>query len=459
MSRWIEQYQNHPFHNEWTLFKENLDLAKIDDETIVTSVNELTRLRKVVSFLDGLLNSIDPELVPLTTWGNFSSQLTSCNQQLAAFNTNRNIIHLQEANNHADNLLSYVRPYMVIGDKVGKILQDAVKQYSKTLDEYSATLESDSIKLVKEIKNRRSQTEDLYKAIETVYNEISQFKAELVGDEQVSDSVKSKINELVSSTEKQHLDISKLHKEIFTGDDTNLSTKLAISQAKEKILFDSKEIETLLEKTTNEINQLDIFHVKIFGKVNNQNQREGALSEELDKQSIRYKALNEKIEGLIPGATSAGLATAYKDLKESFDEPIKNVSNVFYISIGLLLFSSLLLSINNIGSNGITFVKFENWDAVFKGLVNKIPFYAPVLWLAFFASKRRSEYQRLQQEYAHKEALAKSYDKYKKQIEELDDEDKTMQKEFIMKAVDAIAYNASQTLDKKHGDNLRLRTF
>lgn len=233
MSRWIEQYQNHPFHNEWKLFNENLDLAKIDDETIVTSVNELNRLRKVVSFLDGLLNSIDPELVPLTTWVNFSSQLTSCNQQLAAFNTNRNIIHLQEANTHADNLLSYVRPYMVIGGDAGKILQNAVKQYSKTLDEYSATLESDSSKLVKEIKNRRSQTEDLYKAIETVYNEISQFKAELVGDEQVSDSVKSKINELVSSTEKQYSDISKLHKEIFTGDDTNLSTKLAISQAKE----------------------------------------------------------------------------------------------------------------------------------------------------------------------------------------------------------------------------------
>lgn len=151
------------------------------------------------------------------------------------------------------------------------------------------------------------------------------------------------------------------------------------------------------------------------------------------------------------------MASAYKDLKDTFDKPIRNASLVYYGAIGLLVISSLWLSIDNIQAIGTTFkfsfIKIESWDTILKGLANKIPFYGPLIWLALFASKRRSEYQRLQQEYAHKEALAKSYDKYKKQIEELDDEDKAMQKEFIMKAVDAIAYNASQTLDKKHGDN------
>lgn len=361
---------------------------------------------------------------------------------------------MEQANNHADNLLSYVRPYMIIGDEVGKVLQEAVKQYSKTLDEYSATLQNDTVNVVKEIKNRRSQAEDLYNAIEILYKDVSQFKTELVGDEQISNSIKSKINDLVTSTEKQYADISKFHKEIFTGDEANLPTKIAISQAKEKFLSDQSEIETLLHNASNEINDLEIFYEKVFGKLNDQDQsRVGGLSDEIDKQSVRYKALNEKIEGLIPGATSAGLATAYKELKESFNKPIRNVSNVFYISIGLLLFSSLLISIDNIGTTGITFVKAEDWDSILKGLVYKVPFYAPVLWLAFFATKRRSEYQRLQQEYAHKEALAQSYDKYKRQIEELDDEDKTMQSALITKAIDAIAYNASQTLDKKHGDN------
>ncbi|MGZ8160684.1 MAG: hypothetical protein ACXWT1_13615 [Methylobacter sp.] len=93
-------------------------------------------------------------------------------------------------------------------------------------------------------------------------------------------------------------------------------------------------------------------------------------------------------------------------------------------------------------------------NTVLKGFLSRIPLYAPILWLALYSTKRRSEYQRLQQEYAHKEALAKSYGSYKKQIDDLDEENIEMQKILIMKAVDAIAYNASDTLDGKHGDKM-----
>ena len=81
-----------------------------------------------------------------------------------------------------------------------------------------------------------------------------------------------------------------------------------------------------------------------------------------------------------------------------------------------------------------------DWSAVLRGLANKLPLYLPVIWLAFFATTRRSESQRLQQEYAHKESLAKSYNNYKQQILALGDNDKAMQKIFIMKAIDAITY-------------------
>jgi hypothetical protein len=212
------------------------------------------------------------------------------------------------------------------------------------------------------------------------------------------------------------------------------------------------------------------FYVKIFGATPDDDEQLGGLAGELDlrikaldefedKQKKKYRALNEQIEGLLPGATSAGLASAYLEMKKSFDTPIKNMSNVFYVAIGLLVLASLVLTIDNIsiGEAGVfhmNFVNMKDWDGVLKSAVNKIPFYAPILWLAFYASKRRSEYQRLQQEYAHKEALAKSYDSYKQQIEQLDTKDLEMQKHFIIKAIDAIAYNASVTLDGKHGDKM-----
>ena len=131
------------------------------------------------------------------------------------------------------------------------------------------------------------------------------------------------------------------------------------------------------------------------------------------------------------------------------------MSLLFYGSLGLLIAVSILLSMESLGGeNWITFVKFSEWDAVLKGLVYKLPFYAPVLWLAFYASKRRSESQRLQQEYSHKESLAKSYMSYKEQIEAIGDSDNAMLKELITRSIATIAHNASESLDGKHGDKV-----
>ena len=94
----------------------------------------------------------------------------------------------------------------------------------------------------------------------------------------------------------------------------------------------------------------------------------------------------------------------------------------------------------------------KDWETISKNLVGRLPIYIPILWLALYASKRRSEYQRLQQEYAHKEAIAKSFDKYKKQIEDLDNEDPELQKllmqALIMHQTHLIANMATKCLFK-----------
>ena len=46
MSRWIEQFEAHAFQSTWNSLKESLDDSTVDDETVITSVEELARLRK-----------------------------------------------------------------------------------------------------------------------------------------------------------------------------------------------------------------------------------------------------------------------------------------------------------------------------------------------------------------------------------------------------------------------------
>jgi len=94
-----------------------------------------------------------------------------------------------------------------------------------------------------------------------------------------------------------------------------------------------------------------------------------------------------------------------------------------------------------------------------KHFFKTLPIIAPLIWLAIFASSRRSENQRLEQEYAHKEALAKSYSSYKKQIDGLKEEDQSLLIKLLDNAIETISKNASETLDKKHGDGTPLQSI
>jgi len=140
-------------------------------------------------------------------------------------------------------------------------------------------------------------------------------------------------------------------------------------------------------------------------------------------------------------------------MKDSFIWPIRISGGVFYATL-LLLIAISSFSVFSFNDGVFTFDKLNDWETILKGIAQKIPLYIPILWLTYYSTKRRSEYHRLQQEYAHKEALSKSYSSYKKQLEALGSDDLPMQKEFIMKAIDAITYNASKTLDGKHGEKM-----
>jgi hypothetical protein len=53
-----------------------------------------------------------------------------------------------------------------------------------------------------------------------------------------------------------------------------------------------------------------------------------------------------------------------------------------------------------------------------------------------------------------KEALASSYENFRRQVSELQVDAGALQRELLSKAIDAIAFNASTTLDGKHVEKM-----
>ncbi|CAE6707867.1 hypothetical protein [Candidatus Nitrotoga fabula] len=456
-------------HAEWDKLLAELKTAKVDDQTVITSVQELARLKKIITFIDKMINSIDPELIPSGTWDSFNTQAKPCAQRIVLFNSDRNIVHIQQANAHADNLITYVRPYMVAYGKAAKAMQEAVKGFAEVVSGYMESFEASAGGLLGEIQDMRSEAKQSQSEIQLSYDSVEKLNAKLFGNEGQG-GLEEKVETCARQVEDKVNEINAYHDEILVGEAKNPSKKQLLADAEEEILARRAEINQILSDVEQKEDDLAEFHTKIFGKLNEDDIREGGLEKDFEdritmlgqfenKQVDKYNALNKQIESLLPGATSAGLAAAYGELKRSFNKPIQYATVVFLMSIVLMFFVAILSSFKIGGDHWFELYNFDTWESVLKGLVHKTPIYVPIIWLAFVASKRRSEYQRLQQEYAHKEALAKSYDSYKKQLESLDDQDKSMQKELIRKAVDAIAYNASQTLDGHHGDKHPVQDF
>ena len=231
-----------------------------------------------------------------------------------------------------------------------------------------------------------------------------------------------------------------------------------------------EEIEETKDELTEKLNTVEVkkedidkFFIKIFGEKNEQGKRTGGLSVRLSEkekeadtflnaQEKRYKELFEKIESLLPGATSNGLAQAYYDQKISYKWPVIIWAIVFILALVGVFITGLLSYENGVK---LSFEELLNVEQATSKLIARIPFFFALIWLAAFSSKQYRQNKRLEQEYAHKEVLAKSYQGYKR---ELESQGKTATDKEIIGAlhkvlVATIAKNPSEIMDDGHKED------
>lgn len=465
-SRWAEEFVNHPFQKIWVDIKSTLENTEVDDQTVVTSVTELARLKRVVSYLDEMLGSIDPDMTPRSIWTSFQSQAEACRQQIRSYISSKNIAHIRQANEHADNLLTYVRPYMLPPQAVVNALQKSAQTYASQLDSHIVSLRGRSDSLLDEMKKDREKASSRLSDLEKAGDRIDALSTKLFVAVDGNVPTSTKIDKFVTDVAEKSKQVTNMHADLLVDLPERKSIQTQTKNAETAILVQRKEIEKVLAEVKDRTNELDIFHEKIFGQSGlDPTETNRGLEAELDRrleqlreleteQGRKHKALTDRIEDLLPGATSAGLSTSYRSLKESFNKPISNYTKYFYISLGLIALGTIILAISSFSfiPFQIKFAEIKTWDEILRSSVGKAGFFIPMVWLALFSATRRSQYERLQQEYAHKEAFASSYESYKQQLQDLNSDSEDLQRELISKAVDAIAYNASVTLAGKHHD-------
>ena len=442
MSRWAIKYESNDFHNKWELFKTKFNKFNIKEIVDIEIIDEYNRLGKVIIFIDSYLKLIDPELSPDNSLDNSRSYLENALNNFNSFINNGTINYIRATNDYIDQLVNVLKNLNILIPKISS------RSVSGMVQEYTDTIK----KALEDINLEK---------IKTDVREIYRLKNELMDDENnIEDSVKDLFEEI----KEKYTKITEFHDEALVDQKDYISIKTEILDVKKDILNDINLTKKSLTEANENLEELEKFYVKIFGKFDEEEgKRIGGLEQELatrkkeleefkndqinklnklkEEHGSKHKAFEEEIEKLLEGATSAGLANAYSVERKRFRCPIIIWNGVFVVC----LFVISILSFT-------TLKNLSSIEEIAKSILHSLPITLPLIWVAVYASKRRSENQRLEQEYAHKEALARSYISYKKQISELGKEDSELLEKLIFEAINAISYNASKTLDKKHGD-------
>lgn len=248
-----------------------------------------------------------------------------------------------------------------------EIINDLESQKQKILDKYSELFEMDEsgVILVEKLSAQIDKIEEKYRDF---------FDTENGNGENLFEELDSKFKK-----------ISELWNEYFVEDDDG-STK-------------SNLIDERLKK-------LDQFYMKVFG---DETQDKPSLKKELDDRLDNLKQVETQAKATIDLSSEAGLAGGFVIKR-------KEANTARLISLGVFISTVIFMFGFNIWLFDETdFKNMELYKLLFKITIN-----APLIWIATIANINLNRFSKLEQEYSHKEALAKSYERYRTEIEQLE---------------------------------------
>jgi len=154
------------------------------------------------------------------------------------------------------------------------------------------------------------------------------------------------------------------------------------------------------------------------------------LMKGLQKLELQIQDLNARAEAMLSGATVAGLAGSFGDIRDDLFTELEYARKAFYLAIFLLGVSVLPLAIYVIPGLGewlslttvATHVQSASVPELIGNIIARALLLLPAAWFAKFAAGRHADLFKLKEHYAYKYSVASSVDAFKKQAEPYKDE-------------------------------------
>jgi len=171
-----------------------------------------------------------------------------------------------------------------------------------------------------------------------------------------------------------------------------------------------KKVE-IIESFKTELEELNKKWIDKFQAEYNNNKKSFAKSQQ--GRSEEYESLKEKIENLLPGATSAGLSTAFLERKNIIENQKNFWRNMTIAGAGGLIVFGIyaIISPPEITKGFYEFLIY---------ILTRSSILVGIIMIEEFGRRHFNIISRLAETYAYKEVLSRSFEGYKKQMETVD---------------------------------------
>jgi hypothetical protein len=168
----------------------------------------------------------------------------------------------------------------------------------------------------------------------------------------------------------------------------------------------------------------------------------------ISELSDQLEGLIQKVEGLLPRAASASLASSFITQRSRFKSSQKWWVIAFVACIsGLVAVSAPSFFKATFGDKPLA------WEEVLRGLTARLPVVIPLVWLAIYAGRNYMLALRLEEDYAYKESISVAFEGYKRELKEIASGDSQTPLTMLCACVlRAISERPGRIYDGKHQD-------
>lgn len=197
----------------------------------------------------------------------------------------------------------------------------------------------------------------------------------------------------------------------------------------------------------NEIVELANEAGKLQTDIDTRIQTSQKAQQRLETLTEQAEEIRKELESLLPGATAAGLAAAYKKTKDEISERMNKLFRQFWWGLSGLIATLVL------GHFLLPPLPTEPIPLMLQ-ILSRAMLASPAVWFTWVVVRQYTYLSRLHTDYGFKEAVATSFEGFRRMMEELDEAaNKDLTAALSIKAIDIIGSDPDRLGARHHGDD------